>query len=34
MRRSRASLFRAFNNRIDSFVGDPRTFGATLRVKF
>jgi outer membrane receptor protein involved in Fe transport len=23
-----------FNNQIDSFVGDPRTFGATLRVKF
>jgi outer membrane receptor protein involved in Fe transport len=23
-----------FNNEIDSFVGDPRTFGATLRVKF
>jgi outer membrane receptor protein involved in Fe transport len=23
-----------FNNQIDSFVGDPRTFGATIRVKF
>jgi outer membrane receptor protein involved in Fe transport len=23
-----------FNNQIDSFVGDPRTFGATMRVKF
>jgi iron complex outermembrane recepter protein len=23
-----------FNNQIDSFVGDPRTFGATVRVKF
>ncbi|MGH8318147.1 MAG: TonB-dependent receptor [Steroidobacteraceae bacterium] len=23
-----------FNNQIDAFVGDPRTFGATLRVKF
>jgi hypothetical protein len=23
-----------FNNRIDSFVGDPRTGGATLRVNF
>jgi iron complex outermembrane recepter protein len=23
-----------FNNQIDSFVGDPRTFGATLRVQF
>jgi iron complex outermembrane receptor protein len=23
-----------FNNQLDSFVGDPRTFGATVRVKF
>ncbi|MFZ0551260.1 MAG: TonB-dependent receptor [Steroidobacteraceae bacterium] len=23
-----------FNNQIDSFVGDPRTFGATIRVRF
>jgi outer membrane receptor protein involved in Fe transport len=23
-----------FNNQIDSFLGDPRTFGATIRVKF
>jgi iron complex outermembrane recepter protein len=23
-----------FNNQIDAFVGDPRTFGATIRVKF
>ena len=23
-----------FNNQLDSFIGDPRTFGATIRVKF